>query len=315
MSKLPFVIRNERQFKALTGLPRKIFDILLQEFEKSLKDVPSHRDRKHTKPRQRKPGGGRKGVLSTPEQKHFFILFYLKSYPTFDVLGALFDLSPPKAEENVNKLLPVLKKAEQQLRVLPHRHFKPKAPSEQDSENTQKIIIDATERPLCRPHHARQQKNYYSGKTHRHTLKNTVIADLNRGIPVVGPTVPGRRHDFKLLKDELDPNEPGLSAVEAWVDLGYQGIESQYPAFHSIHIPHKKPRKSKNNPHPTLTPQQKKENRAISRVRVAVEHLIGDMKSFQILVTKFRNRITNMADQVILVVAGLCNLKNSYVVQ
>jgi hypothetical protein len=40
----------------------------------------------------------------------------------------------------------------------------------------------------------------------------------------------------------------------------------------------------KNNPNPTLTPQQKKENRAISRVRVAIEHLIGDMKSFQILV-------------------------------
>jgi len=33
MSKLPFIIRNERQFKALTGLPRKIFDTLLQAFE------------------------------------------------------------------------------------------------------------------------------------------------------------------------------------------------------------------------------------------------------------------------------------------
>ena len=315
MSNLPFIIRNERQFKALTGLSRKIFDTLLQAFEKSLKDVASHRDRKRTTPRQRKSGGGRKGVLSTPEQKLFFILFYLKNYPTFDVLGALFDLSPPKAEENVNKLLPVLKQAEQQLHVLPHRHFKPTASSEQASENTQKIIIDATERPLCRPHHARKQKNYYSGKTHRHTLKNTVIAELNGGIAVVGPTVPGRRHDFKVLKDELDPNEPGLSSVEAWVDLGYQGIESQYPTFHRIHIPHKKPRKSKTNPTPTLTPQQNKENRAISRIRVAIEHLIGDMKSFQILVTKFRNRITNMADQVILVVAGLCNLKNSYVVQ
>lgn len=287
----------------------------MQAFEKSLKDVALHRDRKRKKPRQRKSGGGRKGVLSTPEQKLFFILFYLKIYPTFDVLGTLFDLSPPKAEENVKKLLPVLKKAEQQLRVLPHRHFKPTPPSEQTSENTQKIIIDATERPRCRPHHARPQKNYYSGKNHRHTLKNTVIADLTGGIAVVGPTVPGRRHDFKVLQDELDPNEPGLSSVEGWVDLGYQGIESQYPTFHRIHIPHKKPRKSKNNPNPTLTPQQKKENRAISRIRVAIEHLIGDMKSFQILVTKFRNRITNMADQVVLVVAGLCNLKNSYVVQ
>ena len=32
MSKLPFLIRNERQFKALTGLPRSTFDTLLQAF-------------------------------------------------------------------------------------------------------------------------------------------------------------------------------------------------------------------------------------------------------------------------------------------
>ncbi|HLP98941.1 MAG TPA: hypothetical protein VK149_10885 [Sideroxyarcus sp.] len=83
MSNLPFIIRNERQFKALTGLPRKIFDTRWQEFEKSLKDVSSHRDRKRTKPRQRKPGGGRKGVLSTPGQKLFFILVLLKKLPHF----------------------------------------------------------------------------------------------------------------------------------------------------------------------------------------------------------------------------------------
>ena len=83
MSNLPFVIRNERQFKALTGLPRNIFNTLLQEFEKSLKDVASHRDRKRTTPRQRKSGGGRKGVLSTPEQKLFFILILLKKLPHF----------------------------------------------------------------------------------------------------------------------------------------------------------------------------------------------------------------------------------------
>ena len=205
-----------------------------------------------------------RGSYPPPTRNSFFVPFYLKNFPTFDVLGALFDLSPPKAEANVNKLLPVLKNAEQHLRVLPHRHFKPKRQSEQYPEKVQEIIIDATERPLCRPHQARKQKNYYSGKNPRHMLKNTVIADLNRGIPVVGPTVPGRRHDFKLVKDELNPKEPGLSAVEAWVDLGSLGIESQYPAFHRIHIPHKKPRKSKNHPNPTLTPQQKKENRAIS---------------------------------------------------
>jgi hypothetical protein len=309
------IVRNERQFRAFTGLPQKEFDRLLPDFTRCLEAIQKQRYQKHRVQRKRQPGGGRKGALSTPELKLFFILFYLKTYPTFDVLGGLFNLSPGKAEENVMKLLPILKQTEKCLQVLPHRHFKPVSNDEQPTEKIQKIIIDATERPCCRPHHARKQKHYYSGKKRYHTLKNTVIGDVNKGISVIGPTAPGSRHDYALLKEELDPHQPGLSSVEAYVDLGFQGIKDRYPTFHEIHIPHKKPRKSKKNPNPTLTPRQKKENRAISRVRVAVEHLIGDLKSFQILTIKFRNRVKNMADQVILLVAGLCNLKNDYVVQ
>ena len=308
-------IRNERQFKAFTGLAYKEFELLLTEFTNCLKLNQQMRYKKNCLNRKRKLGGGRKGALSTPELKLFFILFYLKNYPTFDVLGCLFDISPSKAEENIVKLMPILKQAEKRLQVLPRRHFKPTSNNKQGNENIDKIIIDATERPYHRPHHGRKQKHYFSGKRRYHTLKNTVIGDVKNGIPVVGPTAAGSRHDYALLKDELNPNQPGLSSVEVYVDLAYQGIKDRYPTFHKIHIPYKKPRKSKDNPNPTLTPQQKKENRAISRVRVIVENLIGDMKSFQILSIKFRNRIKNFGDQVILMVAGLCNIKNHYVVQ
>lgn len=316
MRKFKFLtIRTERQFKAFTGLAYKAFELLLAEFTNCLQLNQQMRYQKNCSNRSRKPGGGRQGTLSTPELKLFFILFYLKNYPTFDVLGCLFDLSPAKAEETVVKLMPLLKQAEKRLQVLPHRHLKPTRNNKQDNENINKIIIDATERPYHRPHHARKQKHYFSGKRRSHTLKNTVIGEVKNGIPVVGPTAAGSRHDYALLKEELDPQQPGLSKVEAWVDLAYQGIKDHYPTFHKIHIPYKKPRKSKANPNPSLTPQQKKENRAISRVRVVVEHLIGDLKSFQILANKFRNHVDNLADQVILLVAGLCNLKNGYVVQ
>ena len=308
-------IRNERQFKAFTGLPQKEFYRLLPEFTHGLEAVRQQRYQKHRAQRKRHPGGGRKGALSTPDVKLFFVLFYLKNYPTFDVLGGLFNLSPSKAEDNIVKLLPILRQAEKRLHVLPHRHFKPRGNDGQPTEETQKIIIDATERPYCRPHHARTQKRYYSGKKRHHTLKNTVIGEVHKGISVVGPTAAGSRHDYAVLKEELNASQPGLSIVEVWVDLGYQGIKDRYPTFREIHIPYKKPRKSKANPNPTLTPQQKKENRAISRVRVGVEHLIGDLKNFQILTSKFRSHLRYMADWVILVVAGLCNLKNNYIVQ
>lgn len=316
-------IRTDRQFKAFTGLSEEEFEKLLAVFTQCLESEKRQRYKQQRTRRRRGPGGGRKGRLSTPELKLFFLLYYLKNYPTFDVLGGLFDLSPSKAKENVSRLFPVLKQAEKQLQILPHRHLhrpaehRPTADqkAQQAHENNVKIIIDATERPCQRPTHARTQKRYYSGKKRRHTLKNTIIADGARGLCVVGPTAPGSQHDFALLKKELDPEQPGLSDVEAIVDLGYQGIVERYPTLETIHIPHKKPRKTKANPNPCLTPQQKKENRSIGRARVAVEHLIGDLKVFRILSDRFRNRIDQMADQAIVLVAGLCNLKNNYLVQ
>ncbi len=76
-----------------------------------------------------------------------------------------------------------------------------------------------------------------------------------------------------------------------------------------INIPHKKPRKSKANPNPTLTEEQKEENRAVSRVRVVVEHAIGGMKRFAILTQTFRNHKDNFVDTVAVIGAGLWNWK------
>ncbi|QQS54136.1 MAG: transposase [Candidatus Competibacteraceae bacterium] len=90
-----------------------------------------------------------------------------------------------------------------------------------------------------------------------------------------------RRPPRRIASCPLAPVEGG---ERLRVDLGYQGIKDHYSSFHKIYIPHKKPRQSKANQCPALTPQQKRENRAISRVRVGVEHLIGDLKIFQILI-------------------------------
>ena len=75
-----------------------------------------------------------------------------------------------------------------------------------------------------------------------------------------------------------------------------------------IAIPHKKPRKSKQNPNPALSAAQKAVNKALSQVRIFVEHAIGGMKRYNILVHGFRNRKENFEDDVIGVCAGLWNL-------
>jgi len=144
------------------------------------------------------------------------------------------------------KLLPILKQAEKCLQVLPIVTSNRPVMTNNLLKKFRKLLSTPRRDPVADPPR-RKQKHYYSGKKRYHTLKNTVIGDVNKGIPVIGPTAPGSRHDYALLKEELDPNQPGLSSVEAYVDLGFQGIKDRYPTFHEIHIPHKKPRKSKNN--------------------------------------------------------------------
>jgi hypothetical protein len=56
----------------------------------------------------------------------------------------------------------------------------------------------------------------------------------------------------------------------------------------------------------------KAENKALSQIRIFVEHAIGGMKRYNILVHAFRNRIENFEDDVIGVCAGLWNLVLSY---
>ena len=80
-----------------------------------------------------------------------------------------------------------------------------------------------------------------------------------------------------MLKQELPPEIDWFRDVEVWVDLGYQGILSDYKGD-MIDIPHKKPRKSKKNPHPELTEEQRAENKTLSQVRIFIEHAIGGMK-------------------------------------
>ncbi|RQH24821.1 transposase family protein [Okeania hirsuta] len=59
------------------------------------------------KPRVRALGGGRKARLLEAKDKLFFILFYFKCYPTFDVAGILFDLHRSRAHYWMLRLQPL----------------------------------------------------------------------------------------------------------------------------------------------------------------------------------------------------------------
>src|SRR5438093_10002253 len=125
-------------------------------------------------------------------------------------------------------------------------------------------------------------------------------------IVFLGRTFSGHNHDYTMLKQELPPEVDGCTDLKVRVDLGYLGIKSDYRGDR-IDIPTKKPRKSQKNPNPQLSDAQKAANKILSQVRIFIEHAIGGMKRYNILVHGFRNRKADFEDDAIGVCAGLWN--------
>lgn len=130
-------------------------------------------------------------------------------------------------------------------------------------------------------------------------------------IVFLGRTFSGHNHDYVMLKQELPPEVDWFVDLHVRVDLGYLGMKSDYRGD-QIDLPTKKPRKSQKNPNPQLSEAQKAANKAVSQIRIFIEHAIGGMKRYNILVHAFRNRIENFEDDVIGVCAGLWNFVLSY---
>ena len=113
--------KDRRQLLALTGLTHKEFVALHEAF--CLAYATGYQE-DHTadgRARKRRSGGGRKGQLGTTEQKLLFSLVYLKTYPLQALLGELFGLSQSRANRWLQRLLPMVKQALEDLGVLPSR--------------------------------------------------------------------------------------------------------------------------------------------------------------------------------------------------
>jgi DDE superfamily endonuclease len=214
---------DRRKFLALTGLTLREFQQLLPAFEQSYERLYREDQTLAGQPRQRFPGGGRKGVLHTPEQKLLFVLVYLKTYPLQTLLGQLFELSQPRVNYWLHRLLPLLHEALDELGVLPERDGRRFAQSQAACGEDPRLIIDGTERRRQRPKSPEKQAAYYTGKKKTHTDKNVVIADArSKRISFLGSTCPGSRHD-KAVADQEAISYPPEAVL--YKDTGFQGYE------------------------------------------------------------------------------------------
>ena len=159
-------IRDDRQMKALTGLSQDQFDHLLPFFSAIYASTQqkTYAAGVASGTRRRKPGGGSKGKLPTIAEKLQFVLYYYKTYPTFDVLGTQCDMARSKAHENLHKLSPILYDTLVHLDMMPYRELATPAALKAALQGGDRLLIDATERAYHRSQDEAKQREHYSGK-------------------------------------------------------------------------------------------------------------------------------------------------------
>jgi DDE superfamily endonuclease/Helix-turn-helix of DDE superfamily endonuclease len=295
--------KHPAAFPSLTGLTRAEFDALAGEFEAAERDhrratATTRRDRE---PRRNAHGAGhpyRNGARS----RLLMALVWLRTYPTYEVLGFFFGLHKRNAQLNVRAALEVLDVLSTFPFDRPGRDRKKlRSPAEVMAAFPQvRVVIDAKEQRINRPKGSEAQKPYYSGKKKAHTLKTQVVVDPRGRIETVSESAPGgANHDLTLLRASgvLERLGEGEGAM---LDKGYVGVKTSHPGVPVV-IPFKASRG-----HP-LTEEQAESNRVVARYRIVVEHTMAQLNRFTVLRQVFRGRKRERHGAVVRVVAKLVN--------
>lgn len=257
---------SDKKFKRALGIPKALFEIFVETLSFSL-------DKKHKK-------GGRKPKLSVENILVMYLKYY-RDYNTFFSLGNMFGIDEANAyrwikwcEEIVSTdLLFMINEITNRSKInITHEH-----------------LVDVTECSIQRPKNQETQREYYSGKKKKHTIKIQIIIDEITKQIISVDFDKGSVHDFKLFKNTTEELDKTISFL---ADNGYLGIQN---IFEKSLTPKKK---SKYNP---LSDEDKEFNKLISNIRIAVEHVNCQLKIFRILAERYRSRIETFNLRAILI--------------
>lgn len=146
-------ITTNKQYKASTGFSKEEFMSLFLIFEKLY--FPKKKNIYKGVP---------KPALTNKREALFFILHYLKAYPTLVNMGIYFGFSESTASIYIELLKPILKAALLQSTAPIARNFGSQEEFDKAFEGVEDIIIDGVELSIQRPEDYDEQKAHYSGK-------------------------------------------------------------------------------------------------------------------------------------------------------
>jgi len=217
-------------FRSLTGLTVPEFDQISSEIGSKYEEY--ERRRLSKRKRKRDVGAGRPFKLK-PRERLLMLLVYYRLYITYALSGFLFDLD----QSNVFRDLTILESLLKECIPLPKKIYKRTKRLRTIEEVEQyfpgfKAFIDSTEQEIPRPKNKRKRKSYYSGRKRKHTVKTQLMVNTEGLILHKTGHRNGRKHDYDIYKHNHPTITP--SQVDNIVDLGYLGIEKDFPTVKSV---------------------------------------------------------------------------------
>ena len=155
------IFKNPRTMKAVFGLDLAKFNELAEgmgdEWLKQLESKPE---------RLRAPGAGQPSKTPTGAHKLALILFYLKVYPTFEVMGVFTGINAGDCCRWAHKLMPVLERLLGQKLALPKGKIHSVEEFAAAFPQAVEVIIDGVERPVQRAEKKRQALLWQKEEAH-----------------------------------------------------------------------------------------------------------------------------------------------------
>ncbi len=313
--------RKPKLFLSVTGMNLHQFQTLLPQFTRADEKFERRRKRQVVrtgKKRLRQIGGGAPFANSVPDRLLMLLLYY-RLYLTQEFMTLLF-----KAEDKslICRAIKLMRPVFETVLPVPERaRTRILSLADKEQQRRQKrigsvaefrqaypeltFIIDGVEQPKRKPKVPAKRKSDYSGKKKRHTLKQIVIATPSGIIVDQSPATGGRRHDFKVFKDDHAAravcSEFTDYRVTLYGDSGFDGMSAL-----GLPVEVRLNERARRN-HP-LTREQKQLNRLRASTRIRVEHTFSRRKKYAIAADIYRNRDEDY-DQTMNVVAGLVNLR------
>ena len=232
-----------------------------------------------------KEGPGRQHKLNIENRVLLFII-WLKTYANLTFLGYVFDISNSTVSREIMYILPLF--WEYTHRVVQW----PTVDQWRQLRNTLEYFedcvgfIDGTVHEIERPQDDLEQRNFYDGHHHYHTMSTQVIVDVNKNIRYIHSGFPGRMNDagqfLALPSIGFTPADALQFPPECYL-LAEKGYANRYPIVTPLRV----------NQLQAMANQERQAaklfNTEVNASRVYIEHVMRHIKTYRAVGMIFRH--------------------------